>query len=455
MASYSAVSASALGSIPTRVTHLVLFLCWLAILAEGYDVGVIGAIVPALMTDPTWALTPLQVGELSSAALFGTLFGAYIIGVVSDICGRKPLLLLCVALFSLSMIGAALAPSLGWFIAARFIGGLGLGGVISVAAALTIEYSPVHKRNLNFALMYSGYPLGVLLASLSSMAWLQAHGWQLIVLLGALPLVLLPVFAWLLPESIEFLLQQGKHERASKLARRLNVELNSVAAKPSGSKPKAGFKAVCTEVFINNGYGTACLWITQFMAVMVMYGLGTWLPQIMRKSGYDLGSSLSFLAAYSLAAAIGGIFIGRIADRFGERATIAFFFMVGAVGIAALSIKAHMALTYLFVTLAGVGSVGVALVLLGYVSNYYAAHARGSATGWAVGVGRFGAMSGPMLGGYIAQAGIPLFWSFIIFASAALIAAIAILCSPLPHIRRHGTSAKPATPDATALSSTH
>lgn len=189
-------------------------------------------------------------------------------------------------------------------------------------------------------------------------------------------------------------------------------------------------------MFVNNGYGTLCLWITQFMAVMVMYGLGTWLPQIMRKNGYDLGSSLSFLAVYSLAAAIGGVFIGRIADRFGERATIAFFFAVGAVGVAALSLKVPLGLSYLFVTLAGVGSVGVALVLLGYISNYYAAHARASATGWAVGVGRFGAITGPLLGGYIAQAGIPLFWNFIVFAGAALVAALAIMCSPLPHDRR-------------------
>lgn len=450
MASFSAPSVHLLGSIPPRLTYLVLFLCWLSILSEGYDVGVIGAIVPALITDPNWALTPIQIGELSSAALFGTLFGAYLIGVVSDLVGRKPLLLLCVALFSASMVAAALAPSLGWFIAARFIGGLGLGGVISVAAALTIEYSPPHKRNLNFALMYSGYPLGVLLASLSSMAWLQAHGWQLIVALGALPLVLLPVIARLLPESIEFLVQQGRLERAQRLATRLGVSLNSSANLPRTRSEGPGFKAVFHEVFVNNGYGTACLWVTQFMAVMVMYGLGTWLPQIMRNNGYDLGSSLSFLAVYSLAAAVGGVFIGRIADRFGERATIAFFFVVGAAGIAALSLKLSMGWSYLFAALAGVGSVGVALVLLGYISNYYASVARGSATGWAVGVGRFGAMTGPMLGGHIAQAGIPLFWNFLIFASAALIAALAIICSPLPHARRTATAEPQANAGAAA-----
>lgn len=436
MASFSSTSTSTLDSIPTRLTRLVLTICWLAILAEGYDIGVIGAIVPVLINDPHWALTPVQIGELSSAALLGTLFGAYLIGVISDLLGRKPLLMLCVGLFSLSMLAAAFAPDLHWFMVARFIGGLGLGGVISVAAALTIEYSPVHRRNLNFALMYSGYPLGVLLASLTSIAWLQSHGWQMILALGALGILLVPVIAWLLPESIEHLVQQGRNDRAETLANRLGVRISSTIGSVHDDAVNPGLKGVVKEVFVNNGYGTLCLWITQFMAVMVMYGLGTWLPQIMRKNGYDLGSSLSFLAVYSLAAAIGGVLIGRVADRFGERSTIAFFFILGAAGVAALSLKVPVGLTYLFVTLAGVGSVGVALVLLGYISNYYAAHARASATGWAVGVGRFGAITGPILGGYIAQAGIPLFWNFIIFAGAALIAALAVVCSPLPHARR-------------------
>jgi AAHS family benzoate transporter-like MFS transporter len=375
--------------------------------------------------------------------LLGTLFGAYLIGVISDLLGRKPLLMLCVGLFSLSMLAAAFAPDLHWFMVARFIGGLGLGGVISVAAALTIEYSPVHRRNLNFALMYSGYPLGVLLASLTSIAWLQSHGWQMILALGALGVLLVPVIAWLLPESIEHLVQQGRNDRAEALANRLGVRISSTVGPVHDDAVNPGLKGVVKEVFVNNGYGTLCLWITQFMAVMVMYGLGTWLPQIMRKNGYDLGSSLSFLAVYSLAAAIGGVLIGRVADRFGERATIAFFFILGAVGVAALSLKVPVGLTYLFVTLAGVGSVGVALVLLGYISNYYAAHARASATGWAVGVGRFGAITGPILGGYIVQAGIPLFWNFIIFAGAALIAALAVMCSPLPHARRVKAASEP------------
>lgn len=242
MASFSSTSSSTLGAIPARLTRLVLFICWLAILTEGYDIGVIGAIVPALINDPHWSLTPLQIGELSSAALLGTLFGAYLIGVVSDILGRKPLLMLCVTLFSVSMLAAAIAPSLQWFIAARFVGGLGLGGVISVAAALTIEYSPVHKRNLNFALMYSGYPLGVLLASLTSMAWLQSHGWQLIVALGTLGILLVPVIARLLPESIEYLLEQGQHERARTLASRLGVQIDNVAKSPQDAAHKPGLR---------------------------------------------------------------------------------------------------------------------------------------------------------------------------------------------------------------------
>src|SRR5262245_18727807 len=135
-------------SVPMRTTYLVLLLCWGAILSEGCDLGVMGTIVPALMADRQWNLTPMELGQMSSAALVGTLFGAYIISPLSDFLGRKGLLIGCIALFSLSMLVAVWAPSPVYFSLARLVGGLGLGGVISVAAALTIEYSPPHRRNL-------------------------------------------------------------------------------------------------------------------------------------------------------------------------------------------------------------------------------------------------------------------------------------------------------------------
>ncbi|WP_042885332.1 MFS transporter [Cupriavidus necator] len=435
-------TSEAVRSVPQRTTYLVLFLCWAAILSEGYDIGVMGTIVPALITDPQWRLTPLELGQMSSAALVGTLFGAYFISPLSDLAGRKKLLIACVALFSLSMLAAVWAPTPAMFALVRGIGGLGLGGVIAVAAALTVEYSPPGRRNLNFALMYSGYPIGAVVSALAGMAYMEQYGWRAIVAIGALPLLFIPVLMLWLPESLDFLVGKGRHREAQALAGRLGVEAPT-APVAHDDAPRTSLKDVFAEIFSRkNAFGTICLWAAQFMAITMVYGLGTWLPQIMRKSGYDLGSSLSFFAVFNMAAAIGGVMIGRIADYFGPRQTIAVSFLVGAVSIFALSQKNGLLVNYVLVALAGFGSIATALVLLGYIANYYAPHARASATGWAVGVGRFGAMAGPVLGGYIAGLNANPVWNFVLFSTAAVLAALAVYITPTPEHVRHALGRK-------------
>ncbi|MFP3552517.1 MFS transporter [Paraburkholderia sp. SIMBA_049] len=418
---------------PARTTYLVLVLCFLTIVAEGYDIGVMGTIVPSLLADPAWKLTPMQIGAMGSAALFGTLFGSYIISVISDLVGRKLLLISCVVLFSLSMLGAAWAPSPSFFSVSRFIGGLGLGGVISAAAALTVEYSPTEKRNLNFALMYSGYSIGALLSAVIGIAFLSSQGWRFVVALGASPLLAVPFLIKLLPESLDFLLARGDDARAQRLASRLGIKLSAPHRNTDTAVSKPSLGAVFSEVFSQqNFWTTICLWVAQVAAVLVIYGLGTWLPQLMRKLGYDLGSSLSFLAVFMLSSALGGILIGRISDRIGARKTIVGGYLIGALAVAGLTMKGSLVMNYLLVALAGFGSIGVAMVQLGFIANYYRAHARASATGWAVGIGRFGAMAGPMVGAYLATLNVDVKWNFFAFAASALVAATAIALTRNP-----------------------
>jgi MFS transporter, AAHS family, benzoate transport protein len=433
MAALSDSSARHLFDPPARTTALVLVLCFLTIVAEGYDIGVMGTIVPSLLADQAWKLTPIEVGAMGSAALFGTLFGSYFISVVSDLVGRKLLLTGCVGLFSLSMLAAAWSPTPFVFSVARFVGGLGLGGVISAAAALSIEYSPPSKRNLNFALMYSGYSFGALLSALIGIAFLGSHGWRFIIALGASPLVVIPFLMCLLPESLDFLISRGKRAQAQGLALKLGIKISSLEHPANDARPKPSIGAVFGEVFSKqNAWATVSLWIAQISAVLVIYGLGTWLPQLMRKLGYDLGSSLSFLAVFMLSSAIGGILIGQISDRLGVRKTIVGGYVVGALAISGLAIKSSLIVNYILVALAGFGSIGVAMVQLGFIASYYRVHARASATGWAVGIGRLGAMSGPMVGAWLAAQGVDVKWNFFAFASSALVAAAAIALTRSP-----------------------
>jgi MFS transporter, AAHS family, benzoate transport protein len=415
---------------PGHTTLRVLALCFLTVVTEGYDIGVMGAIVPSMLTDPIWRPTPMEVGAMSSAALFGTLLGSFFISVLTDLIGRKRLLISCVGLFSLSMLGASLSPTPLAFGVMRFIGGLGLGGVISAAAALTVEYSPVGKRNRNFAIMYSGYAVGALTSALAGIAFLSSHGWRFVVGLGAVPLVAVPLLVAMLPESLAYLMAGGKKDAAQALAEKLGLSLVAIDAMPRDRTTTPSVRTVFAEVFSrDNFWPTLCLWVAQIFAVLVIYGLGTWLPQLMRRLGYDLGSSLSFLAVFMLSSAIGGILIGQFGDRFGPRRMIVGGYVAGALAICGLAIKGTLFTNYLLVSLAGLGSIGVAMVQLGYIASFYQSFARASATGWAVGVGRFGAMAGPMIGAWFASSRLDVRMNFLAFAASGLIAALAIALS--------------------------
>lgn len=442
MANASAASA---WTTPARTTYTVLFVCWLAILFEGYDVGVMGAVLPALADDKNWNLSSIELGLLGSYALVGMFVGSFVVGTLSDLLGRRRMLLACVTLFSLTMIGAAWAPTPTWFAVFRLAGGLGLGGLIPVAAALTIEYSPPAKRGFNYGVMYSGYSLGILCSAAVAMIMLSQLGWRWVIGVGALPLLLVPVLARLLPESLEYLLAKGDEAGARAQAQRLGITSLESFRPREVSGEKATWRDVMAAVFAPRHLrATLCFWGALFLGLMLVYGLSTWLPQIMRKNGHDLGSSLSFLLVFSLASAIGGLLLGRFADKTEPRRIMAVFFLAGGVGIYCLTFNNPLAVNYLWVALAGVGSISTSLILTGYLTGYYPAHARGAAAGWALSFARIGAMSGPIVGGYLASLKLPLAWNFMAFSSAAVLAAVFVMLIPA---RYAGSPQSPREPD--------
>ncbi len=417
--------------ISAKTSMLVVLLCWIAIFSEGYDVGVLGAILPALATDASWKLTPIELGALGSYTLLGMLAGGLLSGMLSDLYGRKPLFLGCLTLFAACMVLTAWAPTPAWFGTSRFVAGLGLGGIIPVAAALTIEYSPASKKSLNYGVMYSGYSMGILAAALVGKSLLPDYGWRPVVLVGALPVVFVPLMIWLLPESLESLeslVVRGRTEAARKLAARLDM------AVPVAGAVKAetiGWRAVLGEIFSRrNAFATVCFWIALFMGLLLVYGIAQWLPQIMRKSGYNLGDSLLFLAVFSFTSAIGGIVLGQWADRFGVRLTVTLAYVLGALGIAALAFQGSIWLNYTMVAIAGFGTVSASLILTGYLADYLEPFVRSAGTGWALSFARIGALTGPLVGGYIASLNIGPQWNFYVFAVAAAIAAIATAMIP-------------------------
>jgi MFS transporter, AAHS family, benzoate transport protein len=181
-------------------------------------------------------------------------------------------------------------------------------------------------------------------------------------------------------------------------------------------------------ILLRGGYLRASLafWVASFMGLLLVYGLNTWLPEIMRSAGYELRAGLALLLVLNVGAVVGLLAAGRVADRFGNRRSTMAWFTLGAVFLALLSIKLPGIGIYISVFLAGVFVFSGQVLVYAYISHIYPTAARGTALGTASAVGRVGAIAGPLLGGVLLTAGIAYPWGFYIFAVVALIGAICI-----------------------------
>jgi MFS family permease len=162
------------------------------------------------------------------------------------------------------------------------------------------------------------------------------------------------------------------------------------------------------------------------MGLLLVYGLNTWLPEIMRQAGYPLGASLSLLLTLNLGGVIGLVVAGKVADKAGvRRATISWFF-VAAVFLALLSVRLPSVGLYAAVFLTGCFVFSAQVLVYAYIGRTYPDAMRATGIGWAAGIGRIGAICGPILGGALLSAKIAYPWGFYAFSVVGLLGAIAI-----------------------------
>lgn len=409
-----------------RTLWTVVALCGASIAFDGYDLVVYGTTVPSLLAE--WQIGPAEAGRLGSYALIGMLFGALLVGTIADSIGRRRTMIACVTWFSVFTALCAFAPSPEVFGALRLIAGIGLGGLMPTAAALVVEYAPPGRQNLTYAMMQSGYAVGGILAASIAIPVIPSVGWQAMYLIGAAPVVLIvPLALRWLPESLEYLVLRGEHERAQALAERLGVAVPDIAPRPKRS-PLSSVRELAAP-----GYraGTLLLWLASVSALLMVYGMNTWLPQIMRQAQFPLGSALSFLLVFNLGSIVGSFFGGRAADRVGSKPVVLLSFLLAAVSIALLTTRPSTVLIYVLVAIAGYGTIGTQNLINVYVTRYYPASARPTGIGWALGVGRLGAILGPVVGGLVLASGAGYEWNFYLFAAVAVVGVVAIGLVPV------------------------
>ncbi|MDT0185981.1 aromatic acid/H+ symport family MFS transporter [Microbacterium sp. ARD31] len=412
-----------------RTTSWVVFLSAAALVFDGYDLVVYGTVVPVLLADPSHlgTVTPGQAGTLGSYALVGVLVGALAAGAVGDRVGRRKVMLVNLAWFSIGMAVTATTQSVAAFGLFRFLTGIGVGALVATVGALVAEFAPPGQRNRYNAIVYSGVPAGGVLAALTAIALGDSIGWRGLFWIGALPIVLLlPLAVWFLPESPKWLVAHGRTAEAEAVSVRTGIP---VPAPEPEVADKVGFPALASRRF---AYPTALLGLMSFAGLLLTYGLNTWLPQIMGEQGYGKNHALTFLLVLNLAAIVGGLVASYVADRVGAKRVVTATFVLAAFSLAILPLSLPAGVLFLAVGLAGVGTIGTQVLIYGLVSNYYPTRARAAGVAWCAGFGRLGGIVGPIIGGVLVGAGVGGSTAFQLFAVVSLAGAVVALAVPRP-----------------------
>ncbi|UGQ39678.1 MFS transporter [Rhodococcus aetherivorans] len=375
-----------------RGTALAVIVCWLFVVFDGYDLIVYGNVISSLQDE--WGISSATAGTLGSLAFLGMMIGAVLAGRLSDAIGRKQAVIGCVVVLSVFTTLCAFATGPFMFGAMRLIAGLGLGGLVPTSNALAAELVPRRWRAAVATMMMSGVPIGGSIAALLGIPVIPNWGWRPMFLFALVPLfVLVPLALKYLPNT------------------------HSKTDAPAGG----GFRELLGSRFRTISIMFALVTVVTLLA---WYGLGTWLPKLMQNTGTDLGSALTFALALNLGAVAGSFITAWGGVRFGTVPTSIVAAFVAGVALLALLLSPPTAVVYAIFVLAGVGTHGTQCLIIAAVASYYPDHLRGTALGWALGVGRIGAVAAPQIGGWLLAAGLGANSNFILFAVSALIASL-------------------------------
>jgi benzoate transport len=392
----------------SRVQIGAVAICIALNMLDGFDVLVVAFTASSISAD--WKLSGAQLGVLLSAGLFGMAGGSLFLAPWADRYGRRALILFCLGLITTGMLASAAARNLVQLTALRVLTGLGIGGMLASIGVITSEYSSDKWRSTNISLQATGYPVGATIGGAIAALLIAHYGWRSAFLFGAIVSALMfPVVIRALPESMDFLLARSPEralQRINDLLRRMgrstvpDLPLARRAEQAEGGNPIHG---LFTETTARS---TLLIWSSFFLLMFGFYFVMSWTPRLLVTAGLSAQEGVTGGVLLNLGGIAGGTSFAWLASRLPlRRLTYVYLAVTAAFTILFGFFATALATAFLIALAIGVFLFGSMAGLYSLAPILYPASVRTTGMGWAIGVGRIGAILAPIIAGLLVDAG--------------------------------------------------
>jgi benzoate transport len=407
---------------------------WLAVLVtvglnalDGFDVLSISFASPGIAKD--WGLNQATLGWVLSMELVGMALGSVLLGGVADKIGRRPTILGCLFAMSVGMFGASHAHGVSTLLMWRLLTGLGIGGMLASINAAAAELSSQRWRSLAVSLMVIGYPVGGVIGGTIVQKLLAGGTWHSVFVFGGwVTAAFIPIVWMLLPESVAFLDRQrkpGALDAINRILTRFGHESMAALTPETAASAQRSVMDIFKPGLI---VSTLLITLGYFAHVVSFYFIIKWVPKLVVDMGFAPKAAAGVLTWANVGGAAGVVLFGLIATRVGLKALT----LVALLGSSAMVIwfgrgSHDLASLSSAVAIAGVftnSAIGGYYLLFARV---FPTHVRATGTGFAIGVGRGGALLAPVIAGYLLEAGLGLQAVATMMAMGSLSSAAALL----------------------------
>ncbi len=418
----------------TRFQIQAIAICLTINMLDGFDVLAIAFTGPTISQD--WSLSQGALGVALSAGLVGMTLGSLFIGPLADRWGRRPIILVCLVLMSLGMIATGFSRGVGDLAAYRVLTGLGIGGMLASLNTIVAEYASHRRRDLAVSLLQAGYPIGATIGGIIAAYLIESYGWRSVFWAGGgLSLLMIPLVGWQVPESLAFLIQQNNTANLNRINVLLTrLELPRLDEIPpvveTNTRPKSSVQQILGT---DSRATTLTLWSAFFLVMFTFYFVLSWTPKLLVDSGLSQAIGISGGVIMNVGGIVGIFLLGLGTSRFGPQRLIGSYMIGTALAMAVFAfLGPQLLLLSIVAVVIGFFLFGAIVGLYVIPPRLYPASVRSTGTGWAIGFGRLGAVSGPYLAGLMRDGGWTVTGVFLFFAVPMLIACFALSRLQLP-----------------------